>query len=301
MVPNPNYYPEPTHSNANALDPIYKVDAYGDLNGGAQTFLNHPLEGSKNFGSDAQGPGSTARQRRRQRDRGSPALQARPSPAIGRSEVAVERQVESLHYRRLDADRPDDVQRRATCGGRSGGCGNPRRDQRNSPAVSAAAAIRNNLGHSAVQSLARTLPPNDQLPKSRAGGTGNIKFLLTHSLGVLNQAFTPAFRTNTMPQTNPPGKYLGDPAVMPGSNVRPFPWLTWNARPYANLMELLLVPASSPDRLFLEFGFPEKGTTLINAYDSTAPGGPPTPDARARRRAIPLSLRAPPEFSEHGR
>lgn len=41
-------------------------------------------------------------------------------------------------------------------------------------------------------------------------------------------------------------RYLGDP-------WRPFAWLTWNNRPYANHMELLLVPAASPSRLLHEY------------------------------------------------
>ncbi len=42
--------------------------------------------------------------------------------------------------------------------------------------------------------------------------------------------------------------YIGDP-------IRPFPWLTWNNRPFANPMELLLVPASSPERFGWEFSY----------------------------------------------
>jgi hypothetical protein len=40
--------------------------------------------------------------------------------------------------------------------------------------------------------------------------------------------------------------YNGDPP-------QPFPWLTWNNRPFANHFELMLVPASSPARLPFEF------------------------------------------------
>lgn len=41
-------------------------------------------------------------------------------------------------------------------------------------------------------------------------------------------------------------RYLGAP-------WRPFPWLTFHNRPFANAMELMLVPASSPSRLLREF------------------------------------------------
>ena len=42
--------------------------------------------------------------------------------------------------------------------------------------------------------------------------------------------------------------YVGDPQ-------RPFPWLTWNNRPYASPMELLLVPASQPARFGWEYNY----------------------------------------------
>jgi hypothetical protein len=106
------------------------------------------------------------------------------------------------------------------------------------------------------------LTSDDSLPKDIVGGQvpgANFPNRMRHTLGYLNQAFGPGFDTTTQPVTSPPGQYIGDPQ-------KPFPWITWNARPYANLMELLLVPASSPDRLLFEFNSP--GTT---------PGGPPAP------------------------
>jgi hypothetical protein len=42
--------------------------------------------------------------------------------------------------------------------------------------------------------------------------------------------------------------YVGDPQ-------RPFPWLTWNNRPYSSAMELLLVPASQPARFGWEYTY----------------------------------------------
>lgn len=65
-------------------------------------------------------------------------------------------------------------------------------------------------------------------------------------------------------QNNPPlktGLYSGwFTAADVGSNTRyvgsprrPFNWLTWNNRPYAGSMELMLVPASSPGRLLHDY------------------------------------------------
>ncbi len=61
---------------------------------------------------------------------------------------------------------------------------------------------------------------------------------LAHTLGFLNSTYGP-WRTD-------PAYYRGDPQ-------RPFPWLTWNDRPFANVMELMLVPASGPSRLMMEY------------------------------------------------
>ena len=63
-----------------------------------------------------------------------------------------------------------------------------------------------------------------------------------HTLGYLNS-------TMGVPVSPPPAPgYAGFPN---GG----FPWLTWNNRPFANAAELLMVPASMPERLGVEFGF----------------------------------------------
>jgi hypothetical protein len=59
-----------------------------------------------------------------------------------------------------------------------------------------------------------------------------------------------------------PPLYTGEPSVT-------FPWLTWNNRPFANPMELLVVPTSSPQRLGSDFRFG-------NSVDSY-PGSPAYP------------------------
>src|SRR5262249_49908782 len=65
------------------------------------------------------------------------------------------------------------------------------------------------------------------------------------SLGFLNHSYgTPMDTGDTRVAKYP--QYLGDPQ-------RPFPWLEWNNRPYANVGELMTVPASSPARLMFEF------------------------------------------------
>ncbi len=63
-------------------------------------------------------------------------------------------------------------------------------------------------------------------------------FVLQHSLGLLNQAYGTA-RPDGLPDT---------------ATNEAFPWLNFPNRPFANLMELQLVPRSAPSRLLHDFG-----------------------------------------------
>ncbi|HEX3997535.1 MAG TPA: hypothetical protein VHX65_03180 [Pirellulales bacterium] len=107
---------------------------------------------------------------------------------------------------------------------------------------------------------------------STASPQPNFPYRLQHTLGYLNQAYGPGMIAGLAAGQAVSAQYIGDPQ-------HPFPWIDWNARPYASTMELLNVPASSPDRLLFEFNTP--GTTTptstnpftvagVNAY---APGG----------------------------
>ena len=66
---------------------------------------------------------------------------------------------------------------------------------------------------------------------------------LIHSLGYLN---------GTMGEPLPLTVVAAAPNYL-GSPQQPFPWLTWNNRPFANPMELMQVPYSTPSRLLHEF------------------------------------------------
>ncbi len=63
--------------------------------------------------------------------------------------------------------------------------------------------------------------------------THRFQYPLQHTLGYLNTPFQP-LQTNTTDPTSDPYSYRGDPQ-------QPFPWLTWNNRPFASPLELLLV------------------------------------------------------------
>ena len=65
-----------------------------------------------------------------------------------------------------------------------------------------------------------------------------------------------------------------------GSPRRPFNWLTWNNRPFAGSMELMLVPASSPGRLLHEYSM----------RITTPPSGP---------EPFPVPPTSDPKYSEY--
>lgn len=62
-----------------------------------------------------------------------------------------------------------------------------------------------------------------------------------HTLGSLNSTLDYPVVNGMLGTTN----YYGEPFI-------PFPWMTWNNRPFSNPMEMLFVPSSSPGRLALE-------------------------------------------------
>ncbi|MCA9205916.1 MAG: hypothetical protein KDA59_22835, partial [Planctomycetales bacterium] len=92
---------------------------------------------------------------------------------------------------------------------------------------------------------------------------------LDNTFGYLNDAFG----TRRGP-TMAGDVYAGDPqinSVNPGES-NTFPWLAWNDRPYANALELLLVPASAPNRLLHEFGMSSgSGQSVFHNPDTTDP------------------------------
>lgn len=132
-----------------------------------------------------------------------------------------------------------------------------------------------------------------QLPLG-AGGVasapdGKFRYNLLHSLGYLNHTYGPWNSTNVLGTSAPwtsygtgssdqmgagnyatTDRYLLDKHV--GDPRRPFPWLAWNNRPYANAMELLLVPASSPSRFTTEFTF-RTGAGDMNSLNVSTPVG----------------------------
>jgi hypothetical protein len=108
-----------------------------------------------------------------------------------------------------------------------------------------------------------------------------FKYSLVNTLGYLN--------TTTLGPAlgSPPSGYEGSPG-------QPFPWLTWNNRPYASPLELMLVPASSASRLGHEFSlhngsnpYPDSSSVqapyghLLNFFQTAPVAMPPTPPTPA--------------------
>src|SRR5262249_9892780 len=77
------------------------------------------------------------------------------------------------------------------------------------------------------------------------------------SLGFLNHSYGPPMDSSD-PRVAAASQYLGDPQL-------PFPWLAWGNRPYANIGELMMVPASSPAKLTFEFSMIPSGP-VVDAY-----------------------------------
>src|SRR5690606_31649346 len=76
------------------------------------------------------------------------------------------------------------------------------------------------------------------------------------------------------------------PSVI-GQPTRPFPWLTWNDRPYVSHLELMMVPSSSPSRLLTEF----------RVWGHTDPNGNPYPPFNITAHAAAASAGDPPYSS----
>lgn len=256
------YYDEATIPNPSALDPSNKNEFYGDP-AGDQTnhFLDHPLDGP----NDPKGP-------------------SRPLIKDGVAKTGTYEKYKHIFLQRLaDPLLPWDAQRNpyitvdsmpidlTTFNGEQpteqGDAEDP--DDKGANQANTRFASRQRGGSDPANNMPQAfnlwapVQGTDALPMSKGAGNGNFPYGLQHTLSYLNQAFGPGF-TPGFPATNPPDMYLGDPK-------KPFPWITWNARPYANVMELLLVPASSADRLLLEFSSP--GTTTTAPVPNVSPYG----------------------------
>ena len=94
--------------------------------------------------------------------------------------------------------------------------------------------------------------------------------ILTHTFGYLNQPYHPYYTAVTAPTptvfpspplpNRPANFYVGSPALVAPMN-QPFPWLTWNNRPYVSQYELMMVPTSRSSRLPYDYELAPPGGT----------------------------------------
>ena len=108
----------------------------------------------------------------------------------------------------------------------------------------------------------------DKDPASHPAANHYFTLGLKHSLGYLNQMFG-------APEVN---SVTGEKGLPPqNSKYGPFPWLTWNNRPYVNPLELMLVPWVRSSRLLGRFGLAQSGGTTTNPYDTPTSASAPFP------------------------
>ena len=120
--------------------------------------------------------------------------------------------------------------------------------------------------------------PNDTDPDA-ALTTLNFRHNLVHSLGYLNDTYGPPV-ASPLPGIFPQLWTMTDgaPAQYRGSPKTPFPWLTWNNRPYVSQLELMQVPSASAGRLLSEFAMipDSKPPNPYEVDDPSTPIGAPT-------------------------
>jgi hypothetical protein len=104
---------------------------------------------------------------------------------------------------------------------------------------------------------------------AETNGPHELPFQLKHSLGYLSKNYAPnatnRFAQGDVVGSGPiPNQYVGAPKSDPSGN--PFPWLTWNNRPFVSQYEMMLVPVNSPDELTSNFSL----NTGANPYQGAA-------------------------------
>lgn len=108
--------------------------------------------------------------------------------------------------------------------------------------------------------------PNLQEPPPPNGLDHCFKLVLQQTLGYLNRPYFVGGNPDPNPRAAPP-EYIGDPPA----GVPPFPMLTWNNRPFASPLELLLVPTPPSSRLLGAIA----GQMLVTNTPYTGPNPPP--------------------------
>ncbi|MGE0697135.1 MAG: hypothetical protein AB7O59_23700 [Pirellulales bacterium] len=119
-------------------------------------------------------------------------------------------------------------------------------------------ATNSNLWHNHPQQP-QTVPANK-------GISGAIfDYPVANTLGYVNKSMGPFWAA--APVTTPKNYgYVNAPD--PTQTPKPFSWITWNNRPYANAMELLLVPPYSAEEMLRNFSTPAPSPPYVSPYDN---------------------------------
>jgi len=98
-------------------------------------------------------------------------------------------------------------------------------------------------------------------PQVTSGGaiaTHHFDEQFRHTLGGLNRTFKTRYQKDLsmppMATTAPTDELVGAPNSGSSTEGDPFPWLTWNNRPFVSELELLLVPKTRSSQLLRQFG-----------------------------------------------
>ncbi len=118
-------------------------------------------------------------------------------------------------------------------------------------------------------------------------------YQLQHTLGYISYGYygnaSGAPNANGTPSYTAPAsqEYYGDPPAVP------FPWFTWNNRPFCSPMELMLVPALSSSQLLYNYNVIGNPFTLSNSI----PNGPSLAPLAPQETNAPVSTTSPYTFA----
>ncbi len=108
---------------------------------------------------------------------------------------------------------------------------------------------------------------------ARAQQQGNgdpqvFNYRLDHTLGYLNRLYGTRYTTADIAGLGIPAEYVGSPNTQAGVG-HPFPWLTWNNRPFVSQHEMMLVPHSRSSKLLQDYSLVDTAGALPAVYDAT--------------------------------
>ena len=118
---------------------------------------------------------------------------------------------------------------------------------------------------SLVPEFPNTLDPTWPYTANSGGGGDVFPYQIDHTLGYLNTEIGDPWGMGVAPL--PEYENVPTPTA---AGTKPYPWLTWNNRPYVSEAELMLVPAASAEELLRNFSAPQTPATAADSPYSLA-------------------------------